>query len=291
MTQAVVFVSGMHRSGTSLLHLMIAAHPKYVGVGEVYGLIKPGSKHLAEAEGVRCSCGEPATQCRFWGKVVARLAQSNEATRGGRYRIFLDAFSAHFGADRIPVDSSKDLKALRALRTIPGLDVKTIYLIRDVRAWSVSMEHHRERLASQGRVSSMKLPPLQQRLFPNSSVRLFWQWYRANRRNQQELQRLDVAWLQLGYEELCLYPTLSFAKISQFLDDRFSDDVLAFNRAEHHGILINPMKGHKKKLAGVFYDNRWFFNQRQWQLPMLMFPNIMNYNNREVYGHVDSPFK
>lgn len=283
MNENLIFISGIPRSGTSLLHLMIGAHPRYVSVGEVYGLIRPGSERLANPEGVQCSCGKTAPDCPFWGEIVSRLQRSAESTASGRYKIFLDVFRARFGDDKIPVDSSKAMSALEALTALSGLHVKVFYVIKDVRAWTVSLRRHQNQ-------QFRKLPP-HQRFLRNMSSRLFRRWYRENRKNQTVIKRLSVPWMQLSYEELCLFPTLSLAKISEFLGDEFTQQVLSFNKAEHHGVLINRMRNSEAKMSGVFYDNRWLFNHRQWQVPMLLFPHIMNYNNREVYGRVDSPFK
>lgn len=283
MTQDVVFIAGTNRSGSSLLHLVIGAHPEYVAIGEAFGFIKPGSGRFADPEGVRCSCGKIATECSFWGKAVERLRQCNESTASGRYKVLLDAFKEHFGAHRSPVDSSKDVSAARALRDVPDAKVKVIYLIRDVRAWTVSI---RKRHAQK-----KKDYPVYRRILGNFSTPVFWRWYRVNKRKQRDLRQLGVPWFQLGYEEFCLYPALSLRKISEFLDKPFADDVLSFNNAEHHAVLINPLRNDQQKLAGLFYDNRWFYTQRQWQLPMILFPNIMSYNKSQVYGRVGSPFK
>lgn len=282
MRQHIIFISGMGRSGTSVLDLMIGAHPKYVGVGEAFGLIEPNSKRLADAEGVHCSCGQIATECSFWGEAVHRLRKSDETTASGRYGVFLDVFKEHYGPDRIPVDSSKSITALKALTGTPRVDVKVIYMIRDVRGWTVSLRQQ------QGQ--NFKYLPSYQRFLRNIPGRLFWRWYLANKRNQEDIQKLGTAWLQLSYEELCLYPVSSLAKISGFLNEQFTEKVFAFNNAEHHGVLINSMRNDERKMSGLFYDSRWFFNQRQWQLPMVLFPNIMKYNNHEVYRHIDSPF-
>src|SRR5680860_413390 len=283
MKRNLVFISGIPRSGTSLLHLMIGAHPRYVSVGEVYGLIRPGSARMANPDGVQCSCGKNALDCTFWGEVVSRLRGSDESTVAGRYQIFLDVFKARFGDEKIPVDSSKAMPALEALTTLPHVQVKTFYVIKDVRAWTVSLREHQNQ--------QFKKLPRHQRFTRNMSSRLFRRWYNENRENQAVIERLGVPSAQLSYEELCLFPTQSLTKISAFLGDEFTEEVLSFNKGEHHGVLINRMRNSKEKMSGVFYDTRWLFSHRQWRVPMLLFPRIMDYNNRHVYGHVDSPFK
>ncbi|MGI8740595.1 MAG: sulfotransferase domain-containing protein [Gammaproteobacteria bacterium] len=283
MKQNIVFISGIPRSGTSLLHLMIGAHPRYVSVGEVYGLIRPGSERFANPEGVQCSCGKTANDCTFWGEVVSRLRGSDEATAAGRYQIFLDVFKARFGDDKAPVDSSKAMPALAALTTLPHVQVKTFYVIKDVRAWTVSLREHQNQ--------QFRKLPRYQRFTRNMSSRLFRRWYRENRENQAVIKRLGVPSAQLSYEELCLFPSQSLTKISAFLGDEFTAEVLSFNKAEHHGVLINRMRNSEEKMSGVFYDIRWLFSHKQWRVPMLLFPRIMDYNNRHVYGHVATPYK
>ena len=46
-----------------------------------------------------------------------------------------------------------------------------------------------------------------------------------------------------------------------------------------------------KKRENLYYDNRWFYNHTYWLLPMILFPNIMRYNVREVYENIDHPFQ
>ncbi|MBA3732380.1 MAG: hypothetical protein H0W93_08565, partial [Gammaproteobacteria bacterium] len=199
------------------------------------------------------------------------------------YQIFLDVFKARFGDDKAPVDSSKAMPALAALTTLPHVQVKTFYVIKDVRAWTVSLREHQNQ--------QFRKLPRYQRFTRNMSSRLFRRWYRENRENQAVIKRLGVPSAQLSYEELCLFPSQSLTKISAFLGDEFTAEVLSFNKAEHHGVLINRMRNSEEKMSGVFYDNRWLFSHKQWRVPMLLFPRIMDYNNRHVYGHVATPYK
>ncbi len=122
----MIFVTGLHRSGTSLLHFLIGAAPGYVALGEISSLIR-SSDNLAKAATSTCSCGTSILDCPFWGPLVPRLVGD------GDYQPVLDHFRSCFPG-KVPVDSSKHLTVLEQ---VP--DATVVCSIRDVRGWCVSM--------------------------------------------------------------------------------------------------------------------------------------------------------
>jgi hypothetical protein len=186
-----------------------------------------------------------ADKCYFWGKIYPDLVDNYNLDE--KYEIVLERFSELYDSDCQLVDSSKKDEPLELLHGRPDVDVKAVFLIKDVRAYTIShLDNH---------TSS------------NSAIYLFWQWYGRNKAKKALLERLRVDFLQMGYEELCLG--------NPGLQD-------AFRRSQNHHIIRGNQMRHKEHISVLQYDNRWFV-RREWIIPSLLFPTIMAYNSREVY--------
>lgn len=122
----MIFVTGLHHSGTSLLHFLIGAASGFVALGEVSTFIRSRS-NLEKADVSTCSCGATIANCRFWGGLLPRL------NGDGDYAPVLEHFASLFPG-QVPVDSSKHLHVLDQVK-----DATVVCSIRDVRGWTVSM--------------------------------------------------------------------------------------------------------------------------------------------------------
>ena len=110
-----VFIAGLPRSGTTLVHFLVGMHPQCIALGEVIG-------YLENPRRAKCSCGEWDDECSFWSGVKER---SYDAVRQRVEEVY--------GPDKIMVDSSKTPAAKQLLG-----DARVLYCIRDVRAWTLS---------------------------------------------------------------------------------------------------------------------------------------------------------
>ena len=70
-----------------------------------------------------------------------RKTQSSDIKQ--RYRQVFRTFDRIYDNQTILIDSSKLLSVLKIVRTMTEVDLKVIYLIRDVRAWTISRLNHR----------------------------------------------------------------------------------------------------------------------------------------------------
>jgi len=167
--QTVVYIVGAGRSGSTLLERMLGAFPGYVNVGELVGLF-----HRTVTQDERCGCGEPFSTCPFWQAVgeqalggwdaerVAELAglkdrvarqrylprlvlprlanaeQSRDLQRYGELHERLYRVVAERAGAQVVVDASKGPAPALALRHAPGLDVRVLHLVRDVRGVAYS---------------------------------------------------------------------------------------------------------------------------------------------------------
>ena len=120
-----------------------------------------------------------------------------------------------------------------------------------------------------------------------TSYKYFWHWYLLNRQTKIYLERANIPTFQVGYEEVSLYPEILAQKICQFLDIDFDSKIVTLEAAGSHVLLGNRMRNQEEKRTRIYYDNRWFYNN-EWQLPSLLFPNIMKFNTREVYSNTNT---
>jgi hypothetical protein len=287
MKKKVVYIASRAHSGSTFLNLLLSAHPRLIGVGEVYSLFNFSAGHLNRRDKIQCSCGEAIGSCPFWRPTIDLLLQNQDMPPHQLYGIVLDAFREHFGNDQIMVDASKTLIGLDALRRNRQIDLKVIFLIRDVRAWLISMRNDRARrsdlhFSDLFRRYGVKSPL--EYLF-RTPIKYFWHWYLLNRKTQRYLSQEKISTFQVGYEEVSLYPEFSLKKIGQFLDVTFQESMVTLENSGSHIVLGNRMRNQAEKRARIYYDNRWFYKS-DWLLASFLFPRIMNYNECQVYGNI-----
>src|SRR5882724_5957010 len=77
----LAYLMGASHSGSTLLAMLLGAHPEACTVGELK------ATSLGDAEHYRCSCKLPIRKCRFWTRVAERMAQKGvpefDITRAG----------------------------------------------------------------------------------------------------------------------------------------------------------------------------------------------------------------
>jgi hypothetical protein len=171
----LLYVASIGRSGSTLLELLLAAHPAIATVGELHlwpHELRPGGRHLP------CACGQDVTSCPFWIEVARRVdplgapppqidafRERHEAGRtlrlrrlrdvlragdlGGRadvatyaanneraYRAYLDVTAESTGQrPSFLVDASKDVYRLAWLAGSGRFDVTVLHVVRDPRGF------------------------------------------------------------------------------------------------------------------------------------------------------------
>jgi hypothetical protein len=141
----VIYIAGAAHSGSTLLDMMLNAHPDIISVGELINLNRVRrSPKTGEVKPTKCSCGAVGLlQCKFWsrvdlrvrelsGKSIAELDLAEDSHRGGELEANTLLFKAisDVSPKKIVVDSSKMPRKLRQLVRLKGLDVYPVYLVR-----------------------------------------------------------------------------------------------------------------------------------------------------------------
>lgn len=149
----LIYIAGASHSGSTLLDMMLNAHPKIVSVGEVLKLNRTKGSKTGKPKFTRCSCGAwGLMQCEFWSRVNERILQTHGKSfadldvndyhqlpeREDPNAILFRAISDVSGKDFI-VDSSKIPRRLKHLMSVDELTVYPVHLIRDPRGQIASV--------------------------------------------------------------------------------------------------------------------------------------------------------
>jgi hypothetical protein len=263
----MIFISSLSHSGSTLLDMILGGHSRFIGLGEIAEAVREERDEEFYNE-EWCSCGERMTECDFWEEVVARFASNDKLSYIKKYNTVFDVFEDKYGKRYSPVDSSKYVKHLRTLLNNREQDVKVLYIIKDVRSYTISQIDN----AKKKGIYTKKA---------HNPYKLSWNWYLGNKRIQHFVSKNRLRSLQIGYEELCLYPHMIISKICDFLDVPVEPSMLQLAKSGSHAVLGNRMRTQKKKRT-LRYDNRWFY-RTEWLPSSFFFPNIMRYNKENVY--------
>lgn len=282
---SAVLVVSKPFSGSTVLDLLLGAHPDFVGIGEAYHMLNSFDSWRDRLDVVTCSCGSSISGCPFWGTVTKELIDHPPENTEAAYRMLHRVFSAQF-PDRTPVDTSKTVAALDAWRGVPGVSTRVLFLVRDVRGWTFSWRKNHGK-GRTGRCAPTWITNVH-RLQRVSPTACFLAWYFSNRRKERALDSRNAARRTVGYDALCLDPEAELRRLCAFLEVPFVPEMMDLGRTDSHNILGNRMRLQRTKRSRLIYDSRWL-RDRSWLSAAILLPWIMRYNERMVYGPADGP--
>jgi len=296
MKNKIVFILGVGRSGSTLLDVTLGSHPSFVGLGEIYATLR-NDFNILENSTISCTCGNLVIDCPFWGKVAERILCRQTQPMAVRYQVLLDVFNDIYGKDYIIVDSSKFLQALNTVKNLTNVDLKTIYLLRDVRAWTISKLDYRARsprgYSSNGwYVNKLaytygKKIKLLGWLVPYLTKVPFWYfllWYYQNNKIITYLSQKGLPYFRLSYDELGLSPRSVMQGVFNYLNQK-EPSGLSSEMSKSHVLLGSRKVLDPKRRTGILYDNRWMY-RHEWLTSAALFRPIMKFNSTHVYGNV-----
>lgn len=274
-----VFLASNAYSGSTLLSLLIGAHPSIGTVSDV-----SGARRAARMETFSCSCGSLMRRCAFWIDVEARLRATDtafsladfglgfddhaprwlghlrvrslgssalEAARdrlfemipanerrmreiGARNATFARVILAASGAD-VFVDASKERLRARYLERYVDPELRVIHLVRDVRGVVESTVRRNK-----------------QGLSAADAAR---RWARANEAIMRSVGTIPPGRrLMIRYEELCVAPAATMARIFDFCGVDAGVDVSELLERPQH-LLGNRMR--LRTIGEIGLDARW----------------------------------
>jgi hypothetical protein len=250
----IAFIAGLSHSGSTLLDLMLNAHPEIASVGELKQLDHYARLQRSRSRRRRCTCGAPSLDdCPFWAKVNATLkarvglslADVNIEDYSDPVRfnqdnaIVFEAIFATVGRTYI-VDSSKRVERLELLMANQALDVFPIFLLRDPKGQICSSLRKNPKHQKHGKE-------------PRRLIKRIGDYIWTNRRIYNLVK--DRPHAVVVYEELARDPERTLTTLMQRLGLSFHPLQLYWAEQERHNISGNRMRFAKS--SGVELDTNW----------------------------------
>ena len=242
----VIFIASLSHSGSTLLDLMLNAHPELVSVGELKQLSRYArfNKHKQ----AKCTCGKLSVwDCDFWksvndvtnrisGKTIADLNVEDYEEFVGfqKDNVLLFKAIAEVSSKHFIVDFSKSRVRLHLLLNNPELDVLPILLIRNPK----------------GQICSM----LQKSKYKHLSIgRLMQNYVDTNRRVYRLIK--DRPHHILRYEDLVTRPEDTLGSLMQSIGLSFDLGQLNWAAQERHNVGGNDMR--QDSTSELMLDDKW----------------------------------
>jgi len=296
MKKQVVYIAGLSRVDSTLLDLILGCQHSFVGLGEIYQVLRSDLERFDQK--IYCSCGSLIDECPFWGKAAVWLRKNREKIFQEKFEKIISIFYDVFGENTILVDSSKLINILKVWTTYPDIELKVLYLIRDVRAWTASRLNSRtvspDYFSRDGGYMKKlkyhygsKIEPLKWFIpYISQMPSYFFQlWYYQNKRMKKFLDDEKISYFCLGYEELAMYPDAMLTKIFEFLKTDGKQISFSTEHSGSHILVGNVKKTDPNRRKDFFYDNRWMY-RNDLNISTALFPHIMRYNSKEVYKNI-----
>lgn len=246
----VIFIASLSHSGSTLLDLMLNAHPDVISVGEIKQLGRFARREKTGRR-LRCTCGADSLwACDFWTKVSAQTEtiigrtigdlnvedyDNVESFNKDNFALF-QAIAAVASKNYI-VNSSKQVERLQHLMANPALDIIPIFLLRDPKGQMCSAQKR-----------------------PTSFIRLIGNYVRTNRKIYHLVRNRPHAIIH--YEQLVEHPERTLDLLMRQLGLSFDRRQLQWASQVRHNVGGNGMRRHKT--SELKLDDRW---RARWTFP------------------------
>jgi hypothetical protein len=271
-------IVGTGFSGSTLLSLLLNAHPEMVSVGEATGPYVLA----ADRKQYTCSCGEPLARCPFWRRVGEAMARRGVQFDPDQWRTAFRLVDQRLGNLLLTrslrnnrLDDLRDALVLRlprlgrAMREIAARNEALVASMCEVAGKGVFVDASKDPLRAWHLERLTDLQPHALHLvrdslgFVSSHVHNkqstldlgIRNWKRMAGHVERLFQRLPAErTCRVRYEDLCTDPTATLARIAEFVGAKPATEPLAFHAGEHHVI------GNKMRFATsseIRLDERW----------------------------------
>ena len=279
--QRLLLIRGLGHSGTTILDLALGAHPSMLGLGEGVRILRaPASgeesrgpaRLRADLRHKRvCTCGLTAAGCPIWGSVLDWLPRNEHLSLPDKLRHLLDNVDRHAYQQgrklEWVVDSSQEDLQL-PLENLSDLEIRVVFLVRDVRSWVHSRTPDAIRRGKQ-------LPRL----------RTLARWTKVNLHFERQLRSCGKPVFLLGYEQLALDPERNLGRLCEWLGLGFQAEMLRPGGSSSSHILAgNRVRFNPEKSRQIRYDSAWLHGPAWPASPAMLFPPLARINNRLVYS-------
>src|SRR6185312_3145950 len=274
----VIYIAGDGRSGSTLLDRLIGAYPGVFSCGELGNLLQS----TASSEQL-CACGDRAQACGFWHEVLRRWsvmvpdftereyrglqrryerlrhllhphhdqALTLDDPRFARYAEYTGALFnaiADLSGATVIVDSSKSPARALALSRIPGLEVRMLHLVRDVRGVAYSL-----RKLSTPKPGDVKAKRPQRR----SNLRFAGTWAVVNYFCERVRPKIPGPSLFTRYEDYTADPDGMLSAVAELLGVARIPYTVGANYLKTQGHQVAGNEGRMRPVQAIATDETW----------------------------------
>jgi len=266
----VIYIAGASHSGSTLLDMMLNAHPEIISVGELLKLNRVKRSKSGKPKFTRCSCGASGLlRCEFWSRVNERILHDygksladldldhycHSAEGPDANSILFRAISEVSGKEFV-VDSSKLPRRLKHLMGYDELNVYPIHLIRDPRGQIASV------IAKNGLMKSI----------------LYHEVVHAQARSALKSVPHSIA----RYEDLVRKPEKTLDQILEPLGLRFNPRQLHWAEQLKHSFAGNHVR--KQSKSELVLDERWKHRLSPGQISLIGVGTVLSQNRKRRAG-------
>ena len=273
----LLLIRGLGHSGSTLLDLILGAHPSVVGLGEASRVLLSSSAdefasyQLNDWRSVYnkpCTCGSMLDECELWSRFFSNWPNRRKESFEDEFSRLISPLSNQ-SIDWIVESYQSDERLLDLHRSVRP--VRVIHLTRDVRSWIHS--EARRGVTRFGRGRSVGWRGLQR-------------WVRVNWRLEKKLRHSSLQSFRLGYEELALAPEASLKLLCDWLKIDFCWDMMQpKDFSSSHIIAGNRMRYLAGRRNRIEYDGAWLSSNGFPLRASLMAPGVASLNQRLVYSN------
>ena len=273
----LLLIRGLGHSGSTLLDLILGAHPSVVGLGEASRVLLSSSAdefasyQLNDWRSVYnkpCTCGSMLDECELWSRFFSNWPNRRKESFEDEFSRLISPLSNH-SIDWIVESYQSDERLLDLHRSVRP--VRVIHLTRDVRSWIHS--EARRGVSRFGRGRSVGWRGLQR-------------WVRVNWKLEKKLRQSSLQSFRLGYEELALAPEASLRLLCDWLKIDFCWDMMQpKDFSSSHIIAGNRMRYLAGRRNRIEYDGAWLSSNGFPLRASLMAPGVASLNQRLVYSN------
>ena len=273
----LLLIRGLGHSGSTLLDLILGAHPSVVGLGEASRVLLSSSAdefasyQLDDWRSVYnkpCTCGSMLDECELWSRFFSNWPNRRKESFEDEFSRLISPLSNQ-SIDWIVESYQSDERLLDLHRSVRP--VRVIHLTRDVRSWIHS--EARRGVTRFGRGRSVGWRGLQR-------------WVRVNWKLEKKLRQSSLQSFRLGYEELALAPEASLRLLCDWLRIDFCWDMMQpKDFSSSHIIAGNRMRYLAGRRNRIEYDGAWLSSNGFPLKASLMAPGVASLNQRLVYSN------
>lgn len=243
-----IFVVGAGRSGTTMLQLMLNAHPNIAIIGELHyfdtiqqiqkwvpELNSPGSIDKFKYYLRRC---EHYSLIPFMDELVdcvcERLVDAPLPSYEKFYQFIMEEYAVRQSASRFGEKTPANVRYLDELLQIFP-DAKIVHLVRDPRAVAAS---------------TVKMPGASRNVLIHA---LSWKYDILLGRYAKE----RAAYIEVRYEDLVQYPREELKRITAFIGENYDEHMLNFHKSASKFLKNEPWKDGTKEPVNAAPIDKW----------------------------------